>query len=446
MAASLPSLHHATSWWDHFIPPRLAAEAETRRIARLHLRFGFLGLGFGLAYATFYALLDHFYGAVIILACSTVFGLIPLLLRRTANLQLTGHLFAAVLLAGFCGLGTVEGGLLGHAIGWLASVPLMVLLLLGVRPAMTWTALCVLAVSGFVLAHANEVHFPKTFPPRWEGLIDAAGYIGLVPFLAFLGSIFERTRALAFGQLQSALAELSEANTRLRKLNQDKDEFLNIAAHDLRNPLTGIVGYAGLLKMPGEPNPELVREAGGTIESLGLRMNAILTNLLDVRRIEEGRMEFKQEPCSADAIVSTVVRSFSQTAASKNITILWQPDPNAPAFLGDHDAAAQIFENLLSNAIKYSQPGSKVRCELIPDACGVRLNVVDNGPGLSEQDQRNLFKKFTRLAPKPTAGESSNGLGLWIVQKMARAMGGDVTCVSSLGKGSTFSLILPRAA
>jgi signal transduction histidine kinase len=126
--------------------------------------------------------------------------------------------------------------------------------------------------------------------------------------------------------------------------------------------------------------------------------------------------------------------------------VAWEPNPNAPPFLGDRNATTQIFENLLSNAIKYSKPGSDVRCALDTDGTSVWLHVVDHGPGLSDDDQQNLFKKFSRLSPQPTAGEPSNGLGLWIVQKMAKGMGGDVRCKSALGQGSTFSLMLPMAA
>jgi two-component system, sensor histidine kinase LadS len=320
------------------------------------------------------------------------------------------------------------------------------MLLLGIRAALAWTVACALVVTAFVIAHACGHHFPRTYPPEWETIIDAAGYIGLAPFLAFLGSIFERTRAQAQDQLRAALEKLSLANERLERLNRDKDEFMNIAAHDLRNPLGGIIGFAGVLKLPGEPNAALVKQAGETIESLGVRMNGILSNLLDIRRIEEGKLNLKPERCTYQAIVSEVVLSFRQQAEAKRITVLSELPGDAPAFVGDRNVTAQIFENLLSNAIKYSPAGSTVRCTV--DLCGehVKLNVVDNGPGLSENDQRNLFKKFAKLAPRPTAGENSNGLGLWIVQKMAQAMNGNVTCFSKQGSGSTFSLHLPLAA
>lgn len=430
---------------DRFVPTELKADAESLRLARLHLRFASLGLQFGAVYSLFYALVGHYWGMATILICLAGFATIPWLLKTTANLKLTGHLFSAILLIGFTVLGTVEGGLKGHAIGWLASIPLMVMLLLGIGPAIAWTVGCSVVVIGFILAESSGLHFPKCFPAHWETLIDSVGYIGLVPFLAFLGTIFERTRSLAFAQLHLALTELSQANAHLQKLNQDKDEFLNIAAHDLRNPLTGIVGYAGLLKLPGPPDPTLVRDAGTTIESLGLRMNTILNNLLDVRKIEEGRLELKKEHCSSAELIAEIIHSFSQAAKAKNITIEWKADIEPPAFVGDRAAAAQIFENLLSNAIKYSKPGSIVVCSIQQGAAHVCLRVQDHGPGLSPDDQRNLFKKFTRLAPKPTAGESSNGLGLWIVQKMAHLMGGDVTCESELGRGSIFSLMLPAA-
>lgn len=445
---------------DGFVPLHFHGDAEKLRLARLNIRFGCLGLAFGSAYAAFYLALQHYKGAAIIMILSAIFGLMPWVVRRTGNLSFVGHLFSAMLVVGFGGLAVIEGGLTGHAVGWLAAVPLMSLLLQGVCPAIGWTLVCAAVVACFVVAHTLGFEFPRTYPAQWALLIDAAGYIGLVPFLAFLGGLFERTRAQAFDQLQTALrdlsrsnlqlhtalADLSRSNERLTQLNLDKDEFLNIAAHDLRNPLSGIVGYAGLLKIQNVPDGKLVREAGTTIESLGLRMNGILTNLLDVRSLEEGQMKFRQDRCSADEVVSEVVRSFQHQAEKKRIKVAWDPSPESPPFLGDRNATAQIFENLLSNAIKYSEPGSDVRCALETDETTVWMHVADNGPGLSEQDQKKLFKKFSRLSPQPTAGESSNGLGLWIVRKMAQAMGGDVRCVSALGQGSTFSLMLPMAA
>ena len=233
---------------------------------------------------------------------------------------------------------------------------------------------------------------------------------------------------------------------RTRRARIRAEALVKAVAHDLRNPLGGIIGFAGVLKMPGEPNAALVKQAGETIESLGVRMNAILTNLLDIRRIEEGKLNLKPERCSYQDIVSEVVLSFRQQAEKKKITVLSELPADAPAFVGDRHVTAQIFENLLSNAIKYSNPGSTVRCTVDLTGGHVRLNVVDNGPGLSEHDQKNLFKKFSKLSPRPTAGENSNGLGLWIVQKMAQAMNGNVTCRSAQGQGSTFSLHLPVAA
>jgi signal transduction histidine kinase len=430
---------------DRFVPETLQRDPERFRLARLHIRFGWMGLMVGVGYAAFYVVLEHYWGAATIFGGSCVLGLVPWLVWGTGRLKLSGHLMAAVLTVGFSGLGTIEGGLMGHAVGWLAAVPLMTLLLLGIRPALWWTVACVGVVTAFVVAHSAGIEFPKTFPKSSEMAIDAAGYIGLVPFLALLGSLFERTRLQASEQLQKALTELSDANQRLQRSNQDKDEFLNIAAHDLRNPLTGIVGYAALLKTPGESKDELIQEAGKNIESLALRMDGILTKLLDIRRIEEGQMAFQRERCSADEIMTEVINTFRQVAESKGITVDWQPDPAAPPFLGDRNATSQIFENLLSNALKYSQPGTTVRCVLATVGAEVRLQVKDAGPGLSAQDQKNLFKKFSRLTPKPTAGESSNGLGLWIVQKMAQGMGGDVRCVSAVGEGSTFRLVMPAA-
>ena len=168
----------------------------------------------------------------------------------------------------------------------------------------------------------------------------------------------------------------------------------------------------------------------------------IISNLLDVRKIEEGRMDLKLEPCDAQAMMEEVVSDYRQRAEQKDIAL----QINGPAgckVKADTTAVRQILDNLVSNALKYSPPHTTVQCAVVQEKDAVSLEIIDQGPGLSEEDQQKLFKKFTRLTPLPTAGESSNGLGLWIVRRMAEAMNGEVFCRSKLGAGSCFGLRLP---
>jgi signal transduction histidine kinase len=287
--------------------------------------------------------------------------------------------------------------------------------------------------------------FPKTYDLKWEAAVGFAGFGGLVPIMALLGVVFERNRARAFSQLQDAMKELSVSNQRLLKANEDKNEFLKIAAHDLKNPLAAISGSAELLTNGDQmPTMNELHEATTTILSQSKRMLGIISNVLDVQRIEEGSIKLASSKFSVERLVEDMVRSYARRAAQKRIQIYLQREDVIPPVMADESAAEHILDNLLSNAIKYSPFDGIVDCVIIPDNEFVHVEIRDQGPGLTEEDQQKLFKKFARLTPQPTGGESSNGLGLWIVQRMAHAMGGDVSCRSRLGEGSTFDLSLPR--
>ncbi|MCB1061332.1 MAG: hypothetical protein KDN20_00260 [Verrucomicrobiae bacterium] len=442
--SELDSVVEPETWWDRYVPVSMRSDPELNRRARLQVRFGFLGALFGALYAAFYFLIGHNYGGIFILICSLSVAMIPRILLKFQRLGLTGHLFAAVLLVGFGGLCLVEGGMKGHAIAWLASIPLCVLLLVEQRGAIIWTVLCSVVASAFGLLHMNGVTFPTTYPEKWGPAIDAAGYAGLVPFMAILGLIFEITRRKAFDRLQKTLNELSSANERLVRLNEDKNEFLNIAAHDLKNPLSVISGYAGLIQMTDPLDPKVVKDQTKEILGSANRMLDIISNLLDTRAIEDGKLKLKAERCPFEPLVEVLVRDYANAAAAKQISVTVQGDADDVISCSDRVATHQILDNLFSNAIKYSPPGSSVSLSLRKDDSeSVVIDVIDEGPGLSDQDQAKLFQKFSRLTPQPTGGESSNGLGLWIVHRMAQGMKGEVACHSKLGEGSTFSLKLP---
>lgn len=429
-------------FWDSFVPASYFSDIEQLRRARLQIRFGGLGFVFGMTFASFYLAISHWWGAGIIMGCSLLFAQVPWLVKQTRNLQFTGHLFALVLLLGFSTLCSVEGGLHGHAVAWLAAVPLCVLLLLDLRGALWWSAGCFVVALTFGVLEAVGVKFPETYPKEWDTIICLAGYAGLVPFMALLGVIFERTRSRAFKQLESAMAALSMANQNLRRLNEEKDEFLNIAAHDLKSPLTGVMGYAELLAHYKTPTPAQIQTASHMIQSASQRMLDIISDLLDIQKIEDGTMRMELAQFAVRPLVENMVGQYEQRAAQKQMLLELELPPAALQVTANAAAMEQILDNLLSNAIKYSPPGTTVKCVCTFEEGLARFEIHDQGPGLSKEDLKNLFKKFCKLTPQPTGGENSNGLGLWIVQRMAQGMGGDVYCRSTLGEGSVFGLAL----
>ncbi|MEK7989507.1 MAG: two-component regulator propeller domain-containing protein [Thiotrichaceae bacterium] len=234
--------------------------------------------------------------------------------------------------------------------------------------------------------------------------------------------------------------EIEAKNVELIHLNQEKNEFLGIAAHDLKNPLAAIRGTAEYIQEEFEvlPQEELL-ESAQMIETASRKMFDLITNLLDVNAIESGKVNMDLEKVNLLPIIKTVVHDYEARAKNKNIKVHFQSNQSYTLAYVDKGIVQQVLDNLVSNAVKYSPTERDIHICLYPIQKKVmRFEIRDEGLGLSKEDQNKLFGKFVRLTPRPTGGEHSTGLGLFIVKKLVDAMGGEVWCESELGKGSTF--------
>jgi signal transduction histidine kinase len=428
---------------DRQIPENLLADPESARHAKLITRFGLLGSVFGLIYAGFYLLIGHTCGAGIILVCTGGVAITPVVMRWCKSTSLPGNFFSLTLTLGFLGLCLVEGGIHGHAIAWLVSVPLCALLLLGQRAAIPWVVVSFLAAALVAGLDLDGIELPVTYDPKWTPVVSAAGYLGLVVFMFSLGFIFENGRVRAYKKLEVALQNLAATNERLVHLNNEKNEFLGIAAHDLKNPLTVILANGGVLKILKDPS-EISKQADMII-SAAERMRHLITNLLDANAIEEGRFASNLERCDLNKLVQTVVDQNAPAATQKQIAIRVGLAENIEVRT-DRLAAMQILDNLVSNAVKYSPLNSTIHIHTLPEKDYALVRVRDEGPGISEADQKKLFLKFSRGSARPTGGESSTGLGLAIAKRLAEALSGRIECQSTAGAGATFTLRLPLAS
>ena len=238
--------------------------------------------------------------------------------------------------------------------------------------------------------------------------------------------------------------ELQHARARLREMNDEKNEFMGIVAHDLRNPLNCIQGYSELILE--ESAEARVQEPAQRILDTSRRMTEMVRNLLDANRIERGEMKLDLQPIPFSAVLGTVVESYQPRAAAKQQVIGLECKVPAAAdltILADRSLLLQVLENLISNAVKYSPVGTRIDVVLTRASDVGRCEVRDHGPGLSADDQKKLFGKFARLSAKPTGGEHATGLGLSIVKKMVEAMNGKVWCESQLGQGASFFVQFP---
>jgi two-component system, sensor histidine kinase and response regulator len=239
-------------------------------------------------------------------------------------------------------------------------------------------------------------------------------------------------------ELKHARDTIVRYGQELRQLNEEKNEFMGIVAHDLRSPLGTINGFAELLLDDATMARPDVEDSARRIRDTATRMAEMVQNLLDANRIERGEMELKLAPTDLGALVASVVEAQRPRALAKSQTLRLESLTGPVPAVIDPSVTVQVIENLVSNAVKYSPPGKNILVRVKQGADCVCVEVQDEGPGLSAEDQKKLFGKFARLSAKPTGGEHSTGLGLSIVKKMVEAMNGRVWCESELGKGATF--------
>jgi signal transduction histidine kinase len=234
--------------------------------------------------------------------------------------------------------------------------------------------------------------------------------------------------------------QLELRNQHLVALDEEKNNLIKILAHDLRTPINHMQGLAQLFLLS---NPALQEDQKMIIKNItdaSIRLNKMITNILDIDTLENSRVTVFMDEVTISALVNQVVQSFDKLAAKKNITLLFTTANEKSSIQGDPLFLIQVFENLLSNAIKFSDKGGPVETSIVELNGKVRISVQDQGPGLTEEDLQKVFKKFQRLSAQPTGGEGSLGLGLSIVKKYVELMGGRVVCESRPRHGATFTV------
>jgi signal transduction histidine kinase len=243
--------------------------------------------------------------------------------------------------------------------------------------------------------------------------------------------------------LGDANEELGASNQTLQQLNLEKTELMAIVSHDLKNPITVVRGLAEILR-----DETLSQEKKNTVLDqltlVGDRMLELVKNLLDLNHLESGLMTFHPRPLDINHLLVWAVNQYKSPAEAKNLTIQYENTSAQNMVIADEQAMMQVLDNIVSNAVKYSPMGKNIFLRLRSDAEKVRIEVEDEGEGISSNDMKRLFGKFARLSAQPTGGEHSTGLGLSIVKKMVEAMNGKVWCESELGRGARFIVELQR--
>ena len=236
---------------------------------------------------------------------------------------------------------------------------------------------------------------------------------------------------------------LENLNKKLVELNDEKNEFLGIAAHDLKNPIYGISMIGRALKDSENLSKNDIEDFSNDIVSSSEKMLELIRNLLDINAIERGGINKRNEIFDLNETMDILVDTYKERAQQKKINLIYETKPFQTLINNDKRIVNQILDNLISNAVKYSNFEKAIYIRLNYTEINAIIEIEDQGPGLSEDDQKKLFGKFARLTPQPTGNELSTGLGLSIVKRLVECLEGEVKCESLVGVGSTFILSLP---
>jgi signal transduction histidine kinase len=247
-------------------------------------------------------------------------------------------------------------------------------------------------------------------------------------------------------QIAARNMELAAANAELRQLDEVKSRFISVAAHELRNPLASIMGYLELLDEDGFASftPDQ-KQCVDVIQRSSQRLLSITNNLLDLTRIEAGRIELDLQRINLLTLVENVATELQPRISAKKQLLFLDAIPELPMALCDEMRSSQILSNLLSNAVKYTPEKGKItiRIALMPNGQALVVSVADTGLGIALQDQDKIFHSFFRASNVHLSGESGTGLGLNIARSLAQLQGGKLWFESMLNQGSTFYVTFP---
>lgn len=249
----------------------------------------------------------------------------------------------------------------------------------------------------------------------------------------------------AYNKLNHLYEELEKNNQQLKALNEQKNQLLGMAAHDLKNPLTVISGFSSFLLNNPEETIDKIKshQMIERIHEASDFMIGVIDDLLDYSTIESGTLKLHLSEIDLPELIQKDLLLFESLAAKKGITLVFNHQQSIPKVCCDGNKFSQLLNNFITNAIKFSHPQGTIEISLIPSDTEVTLSVKDFGTGMSLEALNNLFQPFSKGRTKGTAGEKGTGLGLAIVHKIVVALNGKIWVDSKLGEGTTFHVSIP---
>ncbi len=297
---------------------------------------------------------------------------------------------------------------------------------------------------GVLTAYATRgpMHFTEEFVDLFAAL---ANQLALAVANAQLYAEVQAYSQAMEEKVRQRTAELEAANARLRELDRLKSEFLSTVSHELRTPLTSIRSFTEILLRYGVDEPDKRRRFLGIIQQEADRLTRMINDLLDLSKIEAGRLELRLEPVDLAAALRSVLDVTQPLFQDKGVVADVRMEEGMPPVEADTDRLQQVLANLLSNAVKFSPPGGTVRIHARSRGAFAVVSVADEGPGIPPDRLEEVFDRYSQIRAPQKHHPLGTGLGLTIARELVERMGGRIWVESRPGRGATFSFTLPLA-
>lgn len=261
--------------------------------------------------------------------------------------------------------------------------------------------------------------------------------------------VIERTRQLIDTNdgLEKEIRRREKIERELQEYSRAKDEFISLASHQLRTPATGVKQYLGMVieGFVGEVSDSqkaILQKANESNE----RQLRIVSDLLKVAQVDAGKVRLRKADVDVTSLIKDVIKEQRETFEKRRQTVLFEPEKNSLNLYFDRDTIRMVLENLIDNASKYSGEDKTVTIKLLEHADEAQITIIDNGVGIRREDQDRLFEKFSRIDNPLSTQVGGTGLGLYWAKKIVDLHQGKVTCESAIGKGTAFTIHLPKIA
>jgi signal transduction histidine kinase/CheY-like chemotaxis protein len=400
--------------------------------------------------------------AVITGTTSAMLWLSPVLLRRSRSVWLVGNYIAGLFWFAITAIVWFAGGARSPVMITLIAVAMLAWLLTQSRWRVAWLALTSCSILGFLLIEKLGISNPNTIPPDVVIYLQPVILLAVIAISLSVVWFFELLKKDAMAVLaESNLAikknqkelvrlthDLSTARDEAVRASRTKSSFLANMSHELRTPLNAIIGYSELLLEDAEDSgDEESAEDLGKIHSAGEHLLALISDILDLSKIEAGRIEIHPEEFTLSSFLSDVSVTVDPLAAKKNNAFELVFDESLGGMFSDQTRVRQILLNLLSNACKFTHEGTvslTVEAFAYEERDWLRFAVKDTGIGMTPKQLDKIFDAFTQADHLTSRTYGGTGLGLAISRKLAQMLGGEIHAASEEGEGSTFTLEIPR--